>query len=107
MNDVRVTRLDFRNTGIYRTYFNNVRRLCIGMRGLLAQIKRQPPADLREMLHKYYNIRVNRFIPLSVELQSLSESSVTVPRDILRSMYGIDRALNIQIEKLEKQLGLK
>lgn len=107
MNDSKVTRLEMLRPNAYRTYFNNVRTICLGMNQLLAQIKRHPSETPMENLQRYYNVKVNRFLPLSEKLKGLVTAGLTVPKDVHKAMFGIERALNINIERLERQLGYR
>jgi len=103
-NNVKILRIRFCDPRVNKTYFDNVRRLCISMEGALARIKCRPIDDPHATLMKFYDIRVNRFIPLSEELQQLDRIGIKMPRDVADRMFHLDADLHSYIEQLEKRL---
>lgn len=106
-NNLKILRIRFCEQRTRKTYFDNVRRLCTSMEGALARIKSQPIADPYATMHKILDIRVNRFIPLTDELQQLDKLGIKMPRNIHSRLYRLENDMKNFIEQLEKMTKLR
>jgi len=107
ISDVKLLKCYFRNRGVARQYFDNVRRLCTSMEGALARIKSRPIEDPYTTIATIQGIRVTRFIPLSDELQKLNDQGIRIPRNIYNRLYHLETDMKSFVEQLEKQTQLR
>jgi hypothetical protein len=102
--NMQILRVRFCDQRVRKTYFDNVRNICSGMEGTLARIKSRPIDDPHATLMKFYDIRVNRFIPLSDELQQLDKIGIKMPKDVHERMFRLEADMNSYIQQLERRL---